>query len=111
MSEPARRPIRARLAAAGLALLAVWEVVVLVSAGQSAPSPRDWQTAAAAIPATLHDDQLIVFAPRWIDPVGRQWLGGRMSLDQVARMDAVRYREIWEVSIRGASAPELAGQG
>lgn len=103
------RQARARLAAVGLVVLAVWEVAVLVSARQSAPSPEDWQAVAAAIPATLGADQLVVFAPRWIDPVGRRWLGDRMSIEQVARMDAARYREIWEVSMRGASAPEVAG--
>lgn len=102
--------VRARLAAGVLVLLAVWEVMALVSAGRSAPTSADWQAVAAAIPAMLGRDQLVVFSPRWIDPVGRQWLGARLSVDQVARMDTVRYREIWEVSIRGASAPELAGE-
>jgi hypothetical protein len=101
------RHVRARLAGLGLILLAGWEVMVLVSARQSEPTREEWQAAAAAIPPTLAADQLIVFAPGWIDPVGRQWLGGRMSVEQVARMDAERYREIWEVSIRGASAPEV----
>jgi hypothetical protein len=100
--------VRARLAAAALVLLAIWEVMVMVSARQSEPSPENWQAVAAVIPAAVRHDQLIVFAPRWIDPVGRLWLGGRMSLDHAARMDAVRYREIWEVSVRGASAPEVA---
>jgi hypothetical protein len=100
--------VSARLAAGALVVLAVWEVMVLVSAERSAPAAADWQAVAAAIPATLGRDQLVVFAPRWIDPIGRQWIGARLSIDQVARMDTVRYREIWEVSIRGASAPELA---
>jgi hypothetical protein len=101
---------RARFAAAALVLLAAWEVTVLVSARRSAPSRPDWEAAAAAIPATIGPDQLIVFAPRWIDPVGRLWLGSRLSLDHVSRMDAARYREIWEVSVRGAAAPETAGE-
>lgn len=103
------RHARARMAAVGLVALAAWEVAVLVSARRSAPSREDWQAVAAAIPAALGSDQLVVFAPRWIDPVGRRWLGDRMSIEQVARMDASRYREIWEVSTRGASAPEGAG--
>ena len=100
---------RARLAAAGLVLVAAWEVGVLVAARRSEPLPEDWKAAAAAIPASSARDVLIVFAPRWIDPVGRLWLGDRIPLDQAARMDAVRYREVWEVSIRGASAPEVRG--
>lgn len=104
------RHARARLAAAGLVLLAGWEVAVLVAARRSEPLPEDWKAAAAAIPASSANDALIVFAPRWIDPVGRLWLGDRISVDQAARMDAVRYREVWEVSIRGASAPEVRGE-
>ena len=102
--------VRARIAAAALVALAIWEVLTLASAGRSAAAPADWQAVAAAIPATLGSDQLVVFAPRWIDPVGRRWLGARLTLDQVARIDTVRYRQIWEVSIRGADAPELAGE-
>lgn len=100
----------ARLAAAGLLLVAVWEIAVLARARRSEPSPEDWQAAAAAIPSTLGTDGLIVFAPRWLDPVGRLWLGDRISLAQAARMDAVRYREVWEVSTRGGSAAEVRGQ-
>ena len=109
MTETLRR-FRARLAAAALLLVAVWEVTVLVSARRSEPSAADWRAVAAAIPATPRDDRLILFAPRWLDPVGRLWLGDRISLDQAARMDAVRYREVWEVSVRGASAPEVVGR-
>ena len=100
----------ARLAALALVLLAAWEVAVVVRAGRAAPTEADWHAVAAAIPDTLADDQVIMFAPAWMDPVGRRWLGDRLSIDKVARMDAARYRDIWEVSARGASAPELAGQ-
>ena len=97
----------ARLAAVGLLVVAVWEIAVLAHARRSEPSSTDWTAATSAIPATLASDALIVFAPRWMDPVGRLWLGERLSLEKAARMDAVRYRDIWEVSIRGASAPEV----
>ena len=101
---------RGRIAAGALALVAVWEITVLVTVRESAPAPADWHAAAAAVRAAAGDDALVVFAPRWIDPVGRQWLGDRISLDQAARMDAARYREVWEVSIRGATAPDVAGE-
>src|SRR5262245_6883209 len=99
--------MRARLAAAALAAIAAWEILVLANAGRSAPTTADWQAVAAAIPPALGPDQIVLFAPGWIDPVGRRWLGARLSLDQAGRMDIARYREIWEVSIRGAQAPEL----
>jgi hypothetical protein len=109
-----RRPLivlthaRARIAAAAILILAAWEIGVLVSARDAAPTREEWQAVANAMPSELRPDQLIMFAPAWIDPVGRRWLGDRLSLEQVGRMDAARYREIWEVSVRGASAPEVA---
>lgn len=104
------RRSRARLAACGLVALAVWEIGTLVVARESAPKPEHWKAAAAAVRASAGPDALIVFAPRWLDPVGRRWLGDRISLDDAARMDAARYRQVWEVSIRGATAAEMAGQ-
>lgn len=107
-AQPARRYL-ARIAALAFVLLAAWEVAVVMRAGASVPTDADWQAVAAAIPRTLGSEQVIVFAPDWIDPVGRKWLGDRLSIDQVARMDLTRFRDVWEVSSRGASARELAG--
>lgn len=100
----------ARIAAGGLLLLAIWEIAVLIEVRQSAPTPEDWKATAAAVRASSETDALIVFAPDWIDPVGRHWLGDRITLDDAARMDAARYRQVWEISIRGASAPDVAGE-
>jgi hypothetical protein len=41
--------------------------------------------------------------------VGRLHLGDLIPVDMAARMDAARYGTIWELSIRGAHAPETAG--
>jgi hypothetical protein len=101
------RTYRARVAAAGLVVLALWEIAVLARVRRSAPTPDDWQAAAAAVRQASDTNALILFAPRWIDPAGRLWLGDRISLAQAARMDAVRYGDVWEVSIRGATAPEV----
>lgn len=101
---------RARIAACALALLAIWEIAVLVVARESAPKREDWNAAAAVVRASSDTDALMVFAPRWIDPLGRLWLGDRISLDHAARMDSARYRQVWEISIRGAMAPEVRGE-
>jgi hypothetical protein len=50
-----------------------------------------------------------VFAPSWIDPVGRRWLGDLIGVDMAGRMDAARYARIWEVAEEGARAPETTG--
>jgi hypothetical protein len=101
---------RARVGAAALVVLAAWEIRVLVSARQSEPSVADWRAAADTIPRTMSDDQLIVVAPQWLEPVGRLWLGDRMTVQQVARMDTARFRDIWEVSVRGAAAKDVVGE-
>lgn len=99
---------RGRAGAAALLLLALWEIGVLLHARESAPTDENWRAASRAVREAADKDALIVFAPRWIDPVGRLWLGDRISIDQAARMDAVRYRQVWEVSVRGAAAPDVA---
>lgn len=107
MSNLAGRP--GTLAAAALAVLALWEIATLVRVRGAAPEDGDWRAAAGAVDAAFEPGDLIVFAPRWVDPVGRLWLGHRIPLEMAGRMDAARYRRIWELSIRGARAPETAG--
>jgi hypothetical protein len=92
-----------------LALVALWELVAVGRAGADVPDDAAWAAAAAAVRAAHHDGDLIVFAPRWIDPVGRLHLGDLIPLAMAGRMDAARYGTIWELSIRGARAPETAG--
>lgn len=111
-AAPPASPLRV-LAALGPAVLLVvislWEVVVIARAGHDTGSESDWQRAAAAVRARHKPGELITFAPRWIDPVGRLHLGDLIDLDMAGRMDADRYGVIWELSIRGARPPETRG--
>lgn len=90
-------------------LIAGWEIVATVRAGHDVPGDGVWRQAAALVRQRHHPGELIVFAPAWNDPVGRMHLGDLMTIDEVARMDAARFGVIWELSIRGARAPETAG--
>jgi hypothetical protein len=74
------------------------------------PGDPAWQRAARLVRAGFRPGDLIVFAPDWIDPVGRLYLGDLISIDDAARMDSAKYGRIWEVAIRGARAPDTAGQ-
>jgi hypothetical protein len=98
------------LAAAALLVIAVWEVAVLVRARAAAPAAADWQAIRAAVDAGFREGDLVVFAPAWMDPVGRQHLGQHLTVDDVARMDDARYGRVWEISARGAAAPEARGR-
>ena len=93
----------ALLAALGLLALAVWETVPLLHVHASAATDADWQAARAVVERERRPGDLIVFAPAWVDPVGRRWLGDWLTLDDVARMDEARYGRVWELSVRGAA--------
>jgi hypothetical protein len=92
-----------------LALVSVWSTCRVVGAGAGVPDDRAWDAAAKAVRAEHQAGDLIVFAPRWIDPVGRLHLGDLIPIAMAARMDADRYGRIWELGIRGARAPETRG--
>jgi hypothetical protein len=94
-----------------LVLVALWEVFAAAHAAGSVPGDDAWADAAAAVRKQWHPGELIVFAPRWIDPVGRLHLGDLDTVDMAARMDSDRFGVIWELAIRGAHAPETAGLG
>jgi hypothetical protein len=92
-----------------LVILSLWEVAAAHHDASSVPDDEAWQRAAAAVHAGYQEGDLIVFAPPWVDPVGRMHLGDLIPVEMAGRMDATAYGRIWEVSIRGAQAPEVAG--
>ncbi|WP_428264007.1 hypothetical protein [Haliangium sp.] len=117
MSEPRPQPsVGPKWAAFGLGpallvlVIALWEIWAAARAGADVPGDEDWTAAAAAVRAAHQPGELIVFAPAWIDPVGRHHLGDLIPIEQAARMDAARYAVVWELSIRAAEAAEAAGR-
>jgi hypothetical protein len=101
------------LAAAAPALLLVavslWEIVAVPRSARRAPEPAEWSALASALRERHVPGELIVFAPAWIDPLGRREVGDLIPIEMAARMDAARYGVVWEVSQGGARAPETAG--
>ena len=96
--------------ALALLLCALWEIWASATAGSDVPGDADWAAAAAAVRQRHQPGDLIVFAPGWIDPVGRMHLGDLLPIEMAARMDDARYATVWELSIRGAEAPEARGR-
>jgi hypothetical protein len=98
-------------AAPALLLIAIslWEVWAARHDATAVPGDDAWRAAAARVRAGYRPGDLIVFAPDWVDPVGRMHLGDLIPIEVAARMDAARYGRIWELAIRGARAPETAG--
>jgi len=92
-----------------LVLVAVWEIWAASAVGSDVPSDADWRSASDHVRASHGEGDLIVFAPSWLDPVGRLYLGDLIPVDMAARMDAARYEVIWELSARGQRAAEVDG--
>lgn len=103
------RPWLRIVPAIALVVIAAWESCATMTAGDGVPGDAAWDRAAERVRARFAPGDLIVFAPRWIDPVGRLHLGDLIPVADAARMDAARYATIWELSIRDARAPETAG--
>jgi hypothetical protein len=104
-----RARVLAAIPAVLLVLVSLWETVAARRAATSVPDDAAWTAAEQVVRADYRPGDLIVFAPRWVDPVGRLHLGDLIPVEMAARMDAGRYGRIWELSIRGAEAPEAAG--
>jgi hypothetical protein len=85
------------------------ELCLHVKQANSAPSEQDWAAARSALEQTVKPDDLVVFAPRWIDPLAREHFGTQIaSLEREARPDETRFPRAIEVSVRGMHAPELS---
>jgi hypothetical protein len=74
-----------------------------------APS-RDWDAARTYVASQAKPEDLVAFAPRWADPIGREHFGpGLATIEREARPDETRFPRALEVSIRGAHLPAFAG--
>lgn len=95
--------------AAAIALLALVETGAALTAHARVATDEDWRAAAAEVRGEFTSGDLIAFAPYWAGQTGRSVLGDLVGVEMAGRSDADRYARVWEVSIRGARAPETAG--
>jgi len=88
----------------------VLELVLHVAQTRAPVPASDWESARSYVAAEARPDDLVAFAPRWVDPVGRQHFGSALAdLEREARPDESRFPRALEVAIRGAHLPELRG--
>jgi hypothetical protein len=91
-------------------LIGVAELVLHVKQTGDVVPGSDWDQARDAVRADLHPDDLVLFAPFWVDPVGREHFGDELAgIKREARPDETRFARAFEVSIRGAHREEIAG--
>jgi hypothetical protein len=107
--RPGWRVAAASAPALLLALVSLWELAAVSRTRARAPGAEDWRALSAALRARHRPGDLIAFAPAWIDPLGRRYLGDLVSLDMAGRMDAARYSTIWEVASGRARSPDTRG--
>ncbi len=91
-------------------LVGVVELGAHLSQTRNVAPDADWQAARVLVKQKLRPEDLLLFAPKWEDPVGRAQFGDELaSLARTARPDESRFPRAIEVSARGARRPELAG--
>jgi hypothetical protein len=94
-----------------LLLLIAWEVIATTYHHLDVAEEEDWQGALAKLKEERQvEDQPILFAPRWADPLGRFYFGEWVDLKMATLSDVDRYSVVWQVSLRDARHPWLKGQ-
>jgi hypothetical protein len=98
-----------RWAFAAVPLAGVVELGAHVAQTHAVPPGADWDAARAYVAAEAKPADLVAFAPRWADPIGREHFGPAIAtLEREARADETRFPRALEVSIRGAHLPAFA---
>jgi hypothetical protein len=99
-----------RWAFAAIPAVGLLELAAHATQIHSVVPERDWTAARDYVAMQAKPDDLVVFAPRWADPIGRKSFGPEMAtIEREARADESRFPRAFEVAIRGARLPELRG--
>jgi hypothetical protein len=88
--------------------VALLEIVLQWHVPRADPEEADWRAAAEWIAADRGPGDLVLIAPDWAVH-GRVFLGGLIAPRDLGRFDTTRYSRLFEVSLRGARAPEAEG--
>jgi hypothetical protein len=95
---------------AAVPAVGVVELVLHVKQTSDVVPESDWDAARDAIQGEVGPDDLVIFAPFWADPIGREHFGDALAgVRKEARPDDTRFARAFEVAIRGAHRPEIAG--
>jgi hypothetical protein len=91
-------------------LVGVIELALHVKQVGDVVPDTDWTAARDAVRADFKPNDLVLFAPFWEDPVGREFFGDALTgIKREARPDESRFARAFEVSARGEHRSELAG--
>ncbi|HXX65793.1 MAG TPA: hypothetical protein VEK07_01345 [Polyangiaceae bacterium] len=102
------KPWRSWLVAAAIPSAALLELGAHVIQTCSVVGEADWKAAREYVAAQIRPDDLLTFAPRWADPLGRQYFGANLAtIEREARADESAFPRAFEVSIHGGHDPSL----
>jgi hypothetical protein len=94
---------------AAVPLIGIVELGAHVAQVRDVTPDSDWAAARAAVQNEAKPADLVAFAPRWVDPIGREKFGGDMAtLEREAPGDVSRFPRAFEVSIRGGHEADLS---
>jgi hypothetical protein len=89
--------------------LGILELVAHIVQTRATVDDKDWSAARDYVVGEVRPADLVAFAPRWVDPLGRQHFGAEIAtLEREARADETRFPRALEVSIRGTHLPAFA---
>ncbi len=96
--------VMAAVAAAVIFPIAVVESIAAYRLPARVASADDWTKASARVRKDFASGDLLVFAPAWVDQIGRSKLGDLMPVEMIARSSDDAYGRVWVVGVRGARA-------
>lgn len=98
-----------RFAFLAIPILALLELGAHLVQTHTVVSDAQWLAARDAVRTLAKPEDLVVMAPYWTDPIGRELFKDEiLSLAREARPDSTRFPRAVEVSIRGQHLAELA---
>jgi hypothetical protein len=107
-SREAKRAAWKRYGFAIVPAVAVLEIGAHIAQATSKIPEKDWVAAREAVRAIALPEDLVAFAPRWVDPIGRSVFKDEIAtVEREARPDDTRFPRAIEVGIRGAHLREF----
>jgi hypothetical protein len=91
-------------------LVGLLELAVHLVQIEGGVDESDWRAARDVVKTLAHPEDLVLVAPRWVDPLGREYLGSDvLTVEREARADETGFPRAIQVSFGRARAPELRG--
>ncbi len=92
-----------------LFLLIGWETGATLFQHFTVPTPESWRAAASQVKRLRKKSEPLLFAPLWVEPLGRFYFRDQLELEELLLSDVDRYPRVWQVSIRGKRHSWLKG--